>query len=234
MTPEIAKLFGKNEARKLRTAAELYFFQCLKNGKNAVANGTLPGEIEGQIARCLHSGFAENDIDTILHQAWRMAQERRIARRKVFVVASLTHGRLALPYVKFALRFLGERGCEILSEHNGADHPVKKFLEKVNAPAAQGPDLHNIFRDNDNRWVRECGLLVAELSEPSLGVGGEWENCRLKPELGSFLTPMLGVYLADKKVSPYVTGVTEEEKSYIWFRPYLTEEDLTSILSEFL
>lgn len=172
---------------------------------------------------------------SVLKRSWRRACLRYNARKKVFVLGSLTHSRLAQPYIRFVNEFLKERGYEVLSDHNGADQPVKNFLETIGSSERHDVEtLHNLFRDNDNRWIRECGFLVAELSQPSLGVGGEWENCRLKPELGSFVTPMLGIYQDGSKVSPYITGIAEYEREYIWFRPYKTKDDLVRILTQFL
>lgn len=69
---------------------------------------------------------------------------------------------------------------------------------------------------------------------PSHGVGGEFEHCRLKPRLGFNRTPMLGLYLERRNISPYLLGISDEEKSYIWFRSYFSNSDLALILDEFL
>lgn len=151
--------------------------------------------------------------------------------KTVFVAASITGGRETLPFVKFITKFLQDRGYDVPSVHNAGDDPIQTFVEKVGNPTATND---NSFRDWDNTWIEECELFIAEVSTPSHGVGGEFEHCRLKPRMGLNRIPMLAVYLGEIEVSPYLTGISEEEKTYIWFRVYRNEEDLAGILSEFL
>jgi len=152
-------------------------------------------------------------------------------KKKVFVAASITGGRETLPFVKFIVRFLQDRGCEVPSVHNAGDNPVQTFVEKIEDPTATDD---NSFRDWDNKWIDEGDLFVAEVSTPSHGVGGEFEHCRLKPQLGLNLTPILCLHLRGRNVSPYLTGISERERDHIWFRPYRNEDDLKDILEEFL
>ena len=224
------ELFGVKQ--KLRVAAECAFLQQRhRQAYHSFLKTGLPDEVEKAIKTCLLADVSEGVVYRIIDAAWKMALQRHEARKEVFVAASLTRARSTLPYVKFAIKFVRGQGYRVLSEHNGADHPLKTFLEQVGNPETYN---HNLFRDTDNTWIKKCGLFIADLTDPSHGVGGEWENCRLKPELGSFLTPMLGISLADTKVSAYVDGIREEEKSFIWFRSYRDEDDLAGILSEFL
>ncbi len=152
-------------------------------------------------------------------------------KKSVFVAASLTAGRETLPFVKFIVQFLQDAGYEVPSVHNAGDDPNQTFCDKIQDPAANND---HSFREWDNKWIEEAHLFVAEVTTPSHGVGGEFEHCRIKERLGLNRTPMLCVSLEGRTVSPYITGLSEEEKPWIWFRSYRNTEDLASTLREFL
>lgn len=227
------QFYQSREARRLRIVAEHRFF--LSEEQKAQNRFSDAWNKEKKVKKaCSRSGVPAEVVSDIIYTARTMARRRHEARHEVFIAASLTRARTALPYVKFAIKFVRGQGCRVLSEHNGADYPVKTFLEQVGNPQTTDDDLHNLFRDTDNEWIMQCGMFIADLTDPSHGVGGEWENCRLKPELGSFLTPMLGIFQEGAKVSAYIDGVREEEKPFIWFRSYRDESDLAGVLWEFL
>ncbi len=227
------KFYRSREARRLRIAAEYRFFL---SGEQKTQNRFSDAWNKAKEVKeaCLRSGVPVEVVSDIISTAQLMARRRHEARKEVFIAASLTHARTALPYVKFAIKFVREKGYRVLSEHNGSDQPVKTFLEQIGNPQTTDDDFHNLFRDNDNEWTMQCGMFIADLTDPSHGVGGEWENCRLKPELGSFLTPMLGIFPEGTKVSAYIDGIREEEGPFIWFRSYRDESDLAGVLWEFL
>lgn len=154
-----------------------------------------------------------------------------MSREKVFVAASITGGRERLPFVITIMELLRLQGCKILSPHNGAADPVEIFTKAVGDPAATNDAS---FYQWNVRWIEEAELFVAEMTTPSHGVGAEFEHCRLKPRLGFNQTPMLCLFSHESKVSPHLTGVSETEKEYIWFRPYRSGTDLAHTITQFL
>jgi len=226
-----AECFQNGEVRRLWISAEYGFYLRQKNGGPP---NVWEKKAEEAKETCLRSGVSKNVLSDIVSTAERMALRRWEARKNVFIAASLTRARTTLPYVKFAISVVREQGFRVLSEHNGSDQPIRTFLDQVGNPPTPDDDLHNLFRDTDNEWIMKCGLFIADLTDPSHGVGGEWENCRLKPQLGSFLTPMLGIFLEGTNVSGYIDGIRPEEKPFIRFRSYSSRADLAGVLWEFL
>lgn len=153
-------------------------------------------------------------------------------KKKAFLAASITGGREVLDTVKHIARLLEEAEYEILSAHNASDHPVRTFLEKTGDPTAV---TYTSFREWDNRWIEETDIFVAEISTPSHGVDAEFEHCRLRPRLGLASAPILCLYHRGvERLSPMITGITQEEYKHIWIRPYKDHSELEMALSSFL
>jgi len=151
--------------------------------------------------------------------------------KRAFVGASSDGGEDYRAIVKFIIEFLGERGIEVRSQHNGSLEPVKTFLKMVGDPTRTDD---NSFRDTDCKWIEEDDLFIAEASHRSTGLGAEFHHARLKPRLGLPLTPILVVHQPGCYVSPMLKGISKSEEGYIWIRKYANPEELRGILLEFL
>lgn len=151
--------------------------------------------------------------------------------KTVFVAASITSGRNYLPFVKTIIDYLQKCGYYVPSIHNGGDDPVETFASVVGDSVAQDPRNYRPF---DNHWIGRCQFLIAEVSTPSHGVGGEIEFCRQKPALGLILTPILLVHFRGSLVSPYISALTDEETKHIWVREYSAKKELIATIDEFL
>ncbi|MBI2609678.1 hypothetical protein HYW53_00690 [Candidatus Giovannonibacteria bacterium] len=112
-------------------------------------------------------------------------------KKSAFVAAASGQGEEYCAIVSVIIKNLERRGIDVPSRHNGSTDPVKVFLDQVGDPTKNN---HNSFRDIDYQWVEEADLFVAEVSFRSVGLGGEFEHCRLKPRLGLPLTPMLALH----------------------------------------
>lgn len=107
---------------------------------------------------------------------------------KIYFAASISGGRQRQPIMQRIVDALKQDGHHVLSEH--VANPNVRQLEK-------GISQQEIY-SRDMAWIRECDLMVAEVSTPSLGVGYEicsalhWQKpviCLCDAEV--FLTAML-------------------------------------------
>ncbi len=79
--------------------------------------------------------------------------------------------------------------------------------------------------ERDVSWVKACGLVIAEVSTPSHGVGYE---IALALELGK---PVLCCYAIGRRVSKMITGNSHEKMKII---AYKSEIDLLTAIDHFL
>jgi len=82
---------------------------------------------------------------------------------KIYFAASISGGRKYLETYKKMVSHLQKLGHWIPTEHIA--HPEVLTLEKALSPK-------EIYQ-RDIEWIKECDALVAEVSNPSLGVGYE-------------------------------------------------------------
>lgn len=113
---------------------------------------------------------------------------------KIYFSASIAGGRKYLPVYKQIVAYLKDQGHEVLSEHIIRDDI---FTDKEKrAP-------RKVF-EQDIKWLDECDVVIAEVSNPSLGVG--YEICYA---LTNGLR-VLCVYETGLFVSKMITGNTGE------------------------
>ncbi len=113
---------------------------------------------------------------------------------KIYFSASIAGGRKYLAIYKKIVTYLKELGHEVLSEHIIRDDIFSD--EERWAP-------RKVF-EQDIKWLDECDVVIAEVSNPSLGVG--YEICyALKKGLKVFCAYESGLF-----ISKMITGNTSE------------------------
>ena len=84
--------------------------------------------------------------------------------KKIYFAGSIRGGRADAALYARMIDFMKEKGHAVLTEHVG--HPELNLLE-------QGKDRDGEIYAQDTGWLRESELLIAECTNPSLGVGYE-------------------------------------------------------------
>ena len=113
---------------------------------------------------------------------------------KIYFSASIAGGRKYLSIYKKIVTHLKELGHEVLSEHIIRDDIFSD--EERWAP--------RVVFEQDIKWLDECDVVIAEVSNPSLGVG--YEICYA---LNKGLK-VLCAYEAGLFISKMITGNTSE------------------------
>ncbi|XP_033760374.1 2'-deoxynucleoside 5'-phosphate N-hydrolase 1-like isoform X1 [Pecten maximus] len=137
---------------------------------------------------------------------------------KIYFAGSIRGGRQD---AELYLRIIGklESYGTVLTEHVGAQN-----LKESGEQHLTEKEIH----DRDMAWLQDCDVLVAEVTQPSLGVGYEIGRaltlnkrilCLFRPDSGKSLSAMIAG--ADTGSSTFVV------KNY-------KEEDVPTILSNFL
>jgi nucleoside 2-deoxyribosyltransferase len=142
----------------------------------------------------------------------------RSKQKKVFFAGSIRGGSNYSSYYKEILDYLMNY-CVVISEH----------LDKktTGTQAASTADEHIYARDVG--WIRESDVLVAEVTQPSVGVGYEIAYAEAHGK------PVLALYCLDADTSisamifgnPYITTITYKHLDQLW--PPLHKE-LSAIL----
>jgi 2'-deoxynucleoside 5'-phosphate N-hydrolase len=108
---------------------------------------------------------------------------------KIYFAGAIRGGRSDIAIYHKMIKYLLSFG-QVLTEHVGD----MGYIEN------DGPDA--AIHDRDMAWLRECDLIVAEVTQPSLGVGYElgWA-CALKKPVLSLYRPEAG-----KRLSAMIAG----------------------------
>ena len=85
--------------------------------------------------------------------------------KKIYFAGSIRGGRSDVLIYEKIINLLGSYG-EVLTEHVGN----KKLLEQEKVMSDK--EIH----DRDVEWLKKCSVVVAEVTQPSLGVG--YELCK--------------------------------------------------------
>ncbi|MBI4278368.1 MAG: nucleoside 2-deoxyribosyltransferase [Armatimonadetes bacterium] len=109
--------------------------------------------------------------------------------RRIYFCASIRGGRQLQPLYAKVVRHLEERGHRVLTRHvaepavlvNPLKHPTASSGGPADASDVSGGSEWEAARHvtpqetyaRDMAWLRECDLVIAEVSVPSLGVGIE-------------------------------------------------------------
>ena len=133
--------------------------------------------------------------------------------KKIYFAGSIRGGRVDADLYRRMIEFMQE-GCVVLTEHVGSPH--LNLME-------QGKRDVEIY-DQDTAWLRECDMVVAECTCPSLGVGYELAYAE---KLGK---PCHIFYDRRKtQLSAMLTG-----DPYFHIHPYEREEEVFAVLREVL
>ncbi|MBR0135004.1 MAG: nucleoside 2-deoxyribosyltransferase [Clostridia bacterium] len=135
-------------------------------------------------------------------------------KRKVYFAGSIRGGRTDAELYKRMIAFIKTR-AEVLTEHVG-DLSLSLFEGE--------PGRDKLIYGQDTAWLRECDLVIAECTCPSLGVG--YELCYAE----KFNKPCFVFYNKAKgRLSAMIKG-----DEYFTIVPYKSEEELFERLSEIL
>ena len=134
---------------------------------------------------------------------------------KIYFSGSIAGGRKYLDIYKKIVAHLKQKGHQVLTDHIIIDN-IFEFENKLKP--------EEIFQ-RDIDWLNECDVLIAEVSNPSLGVG--YEICyalRLKK-------PVLCLFKEGLFISRMITGNTSPQIKVI---EYTTPESWKNSITEFL
>ncbi len=119
---------------------------------------------------------------------------------KIYFCGSILGDTSHKDFYKQIIPWLEQNYGEVLTRHIISGDPSNVPGKKYSDDPAE-----NVFlRDDD--WMRRCDVVIADLSAPSLGVGGE-----IVRNIYGLQKPVLAIYDATKTVSLYITGIL---KSY--------------------
>jgi len=141
----------------------------------------------------------------------------KIKDKKIFFSCSMRGGfsRLTQEELRKIPDIIEELGLMVISRHQTSEN-----FEEIESRLTE-QEIHN----RDYRWLTEADLVIAEITNPSLGVGAEIADA---VNLG---IPVLCVYKQEyeHRISAYVCG-----KACVVCRAYLDYEELSIIRRELL
>lgn len=138
---------------------------------------------------------------------------------KIFFAGSIRGGDKYASNYKKILDYLKRYG-EVTSEH----------LDKKTVAGQAGSNSDGDIYARDVRWIRESDVLIAEVSQPSIGVGYEIAYAEILDK------PVLALYCldAEKTISAMVSGnanittLEYESLDHLWS---LLHEELSEVLA---
>ena len=132
--------------------------------------------------------------------------------KKFYFAGSIRGGRVDADLYRRMIEFLQQIGT-VLTEHVGS--------KKLNL-TEQGRSKDAVIYDQDTAWLKECDMVIAECTCPSLGVGYELAYAE---HLGK---PCHIFYdHAKTQLSAMLTG-----NPYFQIHPYTSEEEIYKALNE--
>lgn len=132
--------------------------------------------------------------------------------KKFYFAGSIRGGRVDADLYRRMIEFLQQNGT-VLTEHVGS--------KKLNL-TEQGRSKDAVIYDQDTAWLKECDMVIAECTCPSLGVGYELAYAE---HLGK---PCHIFYdHAKTQLSAMLTG-----NPYFQIHPYTSEEEIYKTLKE--
>ncbi len=132
--------------------------------------------------------------------------------KKFYFAGSIRGGRVDADLYRRMIEFLQQNGT-VLTEHVGS--------KKLNL-TEQGRSKDAVIYDQDTAWLKECDMVIAECTCPSLGVGYELAYAE---HLGK---PCHIFYdHAKTQLSAMLTG-----NPYFQIHPYTSEEEIYKALNE--
>jgi 2'-deoxynucleoside 5'-phosphate N-hydrolase len=134
---------------------------------------------------------------------------------RIYFAASIAGGRSYLPAYRQIVAFLKERGHTVLTEHIVAADVLKE----------EQPFTAQQIYSRDIAWLESCDRVVAEISNPSLGVG--YEICFAL----DCAKPVLCLHQRGLLVSRMITGIG---RPGVVIAEYADEAEWREIISAFL
>ena len=137
--------------------------------------------------------------------------------KRVFFSCSMRggYGRVAQEELRKIPDIIEALGMEVISRHQTSEN----FIEIESQLTDK--EIH----DRDYRWLNEADLVIAEITNPSLGVGAEIADAV------NLSIPVLCVYKRgyEDVISAYIRG-----KTGVVCRAYTDHEELNAIIREFV
>ncbi len=114
---------------------------------------------------------------------------------------------------------------DMIAHINLTDHVLTEHVGDLNKSVLeQGRNKDQLIYDQDTAWLRECDLVIAECTCPSLGVGYELAYAE------KYNKPVYIFYRPDEvQLSAMLTG-----DSYFSIHPYTSKEEILTALSKIL
>ena len=134
---------------------------------------------------------------------------------KIYFACSITGGRELEPAYQEIVAALTEDGYEI---------PLSHLVESESMESERSLTPQYVY-ERDTKWVRECDVLIAEVSVPSHGVGYEIAYAL---NIGK---PVLCLYQSGRKVSKMITGNSDKNQTV---REWSTMEEAIHLARQFL
>ena len=145
--------------------------------------------------------------------------KNKISAMKVYFACSMRGGyqNTGLVNLKKLTDILQEAGFDVLTTHTTEDGSIEK---------EKSLDTTHIY-ERDYRWIKECDFMVAEISNPSLGVGSEISDAI------TLKKPVITMFSIDElKVSAYILGKLKKTENCRYSK-YDNENDFIEIIKEF-
>ena len=113
---------------------------------------------------------------------------------------------------------------DIIAYINETDHVLTEHVGDIDYQAKEQGKKDQLIYDQDTAWLRECDLLIAECTCPSLGVGYELAYAE------KYNKPCYVFYRRSQvQLSAMITG-----DPYFTIIPYETKEELLAKIHEIL
>ncbi len=148
-----------------------------------------------------------------------ISPKNKISAMKVYFACSMRGGyqNTGLVNLKKLTDALQKTGFNVLTTHTTEEGTIEK---------ENGLDTAHIY-ERDLKWIEDCNFMIAEISNPSLGVGAEISDAiALKKQV-------IGMFSVDElKVSAYILGKLKKSENCRYSK-YEDEDDFIKIVKEF-
>jgi inosine/xanthosine triphosphatase len=153
-------------------------------------------------------------------------------KKLVYFCAPVKGDRRMKNVVRELIEFIKENGVVVLTEHVGANKPLRTLAQKIGKEKLLPQDIEK----QDLLWLDKANFVIAEVSAPSLGVGREIEYARTKWKFGKTPAKILCLYKKSKEsqVSAMIKGMDRKRYPNVWLKPYQNVEEAKKIISKFL
>ncbi|RCV65324.1 Nucleoside 2-deoxyribosyltransferase [Methanophagales archaeon] len=137
--------------------------------------------------------------------------------KKVFFSCSMRggFGRVAQEELRKIPDIIEEQGMVVISRHQTSE----RFME------SESRLTEKAIHDRDYGWLNDADMVIAEITNPSLGVGAEIADAV------NLAIPVLCVYRKEyeRQISAYIRG-----KAGVVCMAYTTDEELKDVILDFI